>query len=203
MGRTVRAVVACAVLAGALAVPGRHSRHRTCAAAAARTKASKKRSTARANGATLKIAPGTYVENVVVNKPVTLIGSSGHGGRAGHVEPRLRTGLALRRGGQQRVPGRSRQRDDLEAEGRGRQPGAHQRRGGRRQGHRRPQRHHHQPHGRHVPEPPRHQGHGRRRLPARHLRLVGRQLRRSTKNTVDNVQGEAPRSRCSRSKAPA
>ena len=77
MGRTVRATVACAVLAGCLAVAGPAFAAPNVCSSGCTYKGIQEAINGSASGATLKIGSGTYVENVVVNKPVTLIGTSG------------------------------------------------------------------------------------------------------------------------------
>ena len=77
MGRMVRATVACAVLAGCLAVAAPAFAAPNVCTSGCTYKGIQEAINGSANGATLKIGSGTYVENVVVNKPVTLIGSSG------------------------------------------------------------------------------------------------------------------------------
>ena len=76
MGRTVRAALACAVLAGCLAAAGSASammKMTVCAKHCAYTTIQGAINGSEA-GATITIGKGTYVENVVVNKPVTLTG---------------------------------------------------------------------------------------------------------------------------------
>ena len=85
MGRTVRAALACAVLAGCLAAAGSASammKMTVCANHCAYTtiQAAINGST---EGATITIGKGTYVENVVVDKPLTLTGM----GKATVIEP--------------------------------------------------------------------------------------------------------------------
>jgi nitrous oxidase accessory protein NosD len=75
MGRTVRAAVACAVLAGALAVAGPAFASKTVCASGCTYTSIQAAINGSAPGAFLTIGPGTYTENVVVNKKVTLMGS--------------------------------------------------------------------------------------------------------------------------------
>jgi hypothetical protein len=78
MGRTVRAMLACAVLAGcmALAAPAFAMMKRTVCSHGCPYTTIQGAINGSSEGATITIAPGTYVENVVVTKPVTL---AGHG----------------------------------------------------------------------------------------------------------------------------
>jgi len=76
MGRTVRAALACAVLAGCLAAAGSASammKSTVCSSKCPYTSI-QAAINGSAEGATITIGKGTYVENVVVNKPVTLTG---------------------------------------------------------------------------------------------------------------------------------
>ncbi len=75
MGRTVRAVVACAVLAGCLAAAGPAFAKKTVCSSGCTYSTIQSAINAASEGATISIAKGTYVENVVVNKPVTLAGA--------------------------------------------------------------------------------------------------------------------------------
>ena len=83
MRRIVRAAVACAVLAGCLAVAGPAFAMKTVCSNNCAFKTIQAAINGSAEGATITIAPGTYDENVVVNKPVTLVGS----GKTTVIEP--------------------------------------------------------------------------------------------------------------------
>ncbi len=75
MGRTVRALLACAVLAGCLAAAGPAFAKKNVCSSGCTYSTIQSAINAASEGATISIAKGTYVENVVVNKPVTLMGS--------------------------------------------------------------------------------------------------------------------------------
>ncbi len=75
MGRTVRAALACAVLAGCLAAAGPAFAKKTVCSSGCTYSSIQSAISAASEGATISIAKGTYVENLVVNKPVTLMGS--------------------------------------------------------------------------------------------------------------------------------
>ena len=74
MGRTVRALMACAVLAGCLAAAGpAFAKQTVCSTGCAYTSIQAAINAA-SEGATITIGKGTFAENVVVNKPLTLKG---------------------------------------------------------------------------------------------------------------------------------
>jgi hypothetical protein len=75
MGRTVRAVLACAVLVGCLTAAGPAFAKKTVCSSGCTYSTIQSAINAASEGATISIAKGTYVENVVVNKPVTLAGA--------------------------------------------------------------------------------------------------------------------------------
>lgn len=75
MGRTVRAALACAVFAVCLAAAGPAFAKKTVCGSGCTYSSIQSAINAASEGATISIATGTYVENVVVNKPVTLMGS--------------------------------------------------------------------------------------------------------------------------------
>ncbi len=75
MGRTVRAVLACAVFAVCLAAAGPAFAKKTVCGSGCTYSSIQSAIDGASEGATISIAKGTYVENVVVNKPVTLMGS--------------------------------------------------------------------------------------------------------------------------------
>ncbi len=74
MGRTVRALLACAVLAVCLAAAGPAFAKKTVCSSGCTYSSIQSAINAAGEGATISIGKGTYVENVVVNKPVTLTG---------------------------------------------------------------------------------------------------------------------------------
>jgi hypothetical protein len=83
MGRIVRATLACAVLAGCLAAAGPAFAMKTVCSKGCASATIQGAINAASEGATITIGPGNYDENVVVNKPVTLVGS----GKSTVVEP--------------------------------------------------------------------------------------------------------------------
>lgn len=83
MGRTVRAALACAVLAGCLAAAGPAFAKKSVCSSGCTYSTIQSAINAASEGATISIAKGTYVENVVVDKPVTLSGS----GKGTVIEP--------------------------------------------------------------------------------------------------------------------
>jgi nitrous oxidase accessory protein NosD len=74
MGRTVRAALACAVLAGCLAAAGPAFAMKTVCASGCAFNTIQGAINAATPGSTITIGKGTYAENVVVNKPLTLVG---------------------------------------------------------------------------------------------------------------------------------
>jgi hypothetical protein len=75
MGRTVRAALACAVLAGCLAAAGPAFAMKTVCSSGCAFNSIQAAINAAPENATIEIGRGTFVENVVVNKPVELKGS--------------------------------------------------------------------------------------------------------------------------------
>jgi len=74
MGRTVRAMLACAVLAGCLAAAGPAFAKKTVCSSGCAFNSIQAAINAASEGATITIGMGTFTENIVVNKPVTLQG---------------------------------------------------------------------------------------------------------------------------------
>jgi hypothetical protein len=74
MRRIVRAALACAVLAGCLAAAGPAFGMKTVCASGCAYKNIQAAINGSAEGATITIGMGTYTENIVVNKPVSLVG---------------------------------------------------------------------------------------------------------------------------------
>ena len=75
MGRIVRAMLACAVLVVCLAVAGPAFAKKTVCSSGCAYNSIQAAVNGSAEGATISVGPGTYVENVVVNKPVTIQGN--------------------------------------------------------------------------------------------------------------------------------
>ena len=67
MGRTVRAALACAVIAGCLAAAGPAFAKTVCSSGCA-FNSIQAAINAASEGATISVSAGTYVENIVVNK---------------------------------------------------------------------------------------------------------------------------------------
>src|SRR4051794_22362992 len=85
MGRTVRATLACAVFAVCLAVAGPAFANKTVCSTGCAFSSIQAAINASSEGATITVGAGTYVENVVVNKPVTIKGY----GKSTVIEPAI------------------------------------------------------------------------------------------------------------------
>jgi hypothetical protein len=85
MRRTVRAALACAVLAGCLAAAGPAFAMKTVCSSGCAYSSIQSAINGSAEGATITIGMGTYVENVVVDKPVKLVGY----GKSTVIEPAI------------------------------------------------------------------------------------------------------------------
>ena len=156
-------------------------------------------------GDTVAVGSGTYVENLVVSKPLTLRRRPPRqpsGRPAGALEPECpRRRVALRHR-ERPDPRRGRRRDDRRADARRRQPEPDERRRGRRRRPRRQERRHHESPPRQVRQPDRGPRDRPQRLPQRPLCLLGRHVRLPRRRQSGTCRRIPPRSPCSITAAP-